>query len=164
MLRCLGFFASDSIAKHFTFKKLSKPMLNGHSAVFQIVPQYLQTPPSYSLTKRHDQWFIFEFEDGNSSERFEYFPAWLFLFVGKAPLFFSWAIVQNSLSSWMRMACFFCFLLLPSKLKVVIILLMRTSSNLNDLMMSLSGKGDTKLGFTTTVKEQVDDIEVRDDL
>ena len=30
--------------------------------------------------------------------------------------------------------------------------------------MSLSGKGDTKLGFTTTVKEQVDDIEVSHDL
>ena len=37
---------------------------------------------------------------------------------------------------------------------------MRTSSNLNDLMMSLAGKTDSKLGFTTTVKEQVDDIEV----
>ncbi len=41
-----------------------------------------------------------------------------------------------------------------------IILLMRTSSNLNDLMMSLAGKTDSKLGFTTTVKEQVEDIEV----
>jgi hypothetical protein len=62
----------------------------------------------------------------------------------------------------------YCLLLLFSivaiEIKVVIILLMRTSSNLNDLMMSLSGKGDTKLGFTTTVKEQVDDIEVNDDL
>lgn len=37
---------------------------------------------------------------------------------------------------------------------------MRNSSNLNDLMMSLAGKTDSKLGFTTTVKEQVDDIEV----
>lgn len=40
---------------------------------------------------------------------------------------------------------------------------MRTSanvSNLNDLMMSWAGKNDSKLGLTTTVKEQVDDIEV----
>jgi hypothetical protein len=29
---------------------------------------------------------------------------------------------------------------------------MRTGSNLNDLMMSLAGKTDAKLGFTTTVK------------
>lgn len=36
---------------------------------------------------------------------------------------------------------------------------MRTNSNLNDLMMSLAGSN--KLGLTTTVKEQVDDIEVR---
>lgn len=38
---------------------------------------------------------------------------------------------------------------------------MRNTSNLNDLMMSLTGKTDSKLGFTTTVKEQVDDIEVK---
>lgn len=31
-------------------------------------------------------------------------------------------------------------------------IVMRTSSNLNDLMMSLAGKTDSKLGFTTTVK------------
>lgn len=37
---------------------------------------------------------------------------------------------------------------------------MRTSANLNDLMMSLGGRTDSKLGCTTTVKEQVDDIEV----
>ena len=37
---------------------------------------------------------------------------------------------------------------------------MRTSANLNDLMMSLAGRTDSKLGCTTTVKEQVDDIEV----
>ena len=37
---------------------------------------------------------------------------------------------------------------------------MRNGSNLNDLMMSLAGKSDSKLGFTTTVKEQVEDIEV----
>jgi hypothetical protein len=37
---------------------------------------------------------------------------------------------------------------------------MRNSSNLNDLMMSLAGRTDSKLGFTTTVKEQVEDIEV----
>jgi hypothetical protein len=36
-----------------------------------------------------------------------------------------------------------------------IILLMRNGSNLNDLMMSLAGRTDSKLGFTTTVKEQV---------
>jgi len=36
---------------------------------------------------------------------------------------------------------------------------MRTT-NLNDLMSSLAGRNDLKLGFTTTVKEQVDDIEV----
>jgi hypothetical protein len=35
---------------------------------------------------------------------------------------------------------------------------MRNNSNLNDLMMSLGGKTDNKLGLTTTVKEQVDDI------
>lgn len=35
---------------------------------------------------------------------------------------------------------------------------MRNSSNLNDLMMSWAGKSDNKLGLTTTVKEQVDDI------
>jgi len=29
---------------------------------------------------------------------------------------------------------------------------------INDLMMSLAGKSDAKLGFTTTVKEQVEDI------
>lgn len=33
-----------------------------------------------------------------------------------------------------------------------IILLMRGSANLNDLMMSLGGKTDAKLGLTTTVK------------
>ena len=38
---------------------------------------------------------------------------------------------------------------------------MRTSSNLNDLMMSLAGRTESKLGLTTTVKEQVDDIEVK---
>ncbi len=37
---------------------------------------------------------------------------------------------------------------------------MRTSSNLNDLMISLAGRTEGKLGLTTTVKEQVDDIEV----
>lgn len=37
---------------------------------------------------------------------------------------------------------------------------MKTSLNLNDLMLSLAGKTDSKLGYTTTVKEQVDDIEV----
>ena len=37
---------------------------------------------------------------------------------------------------------------------------MKTSMNLNDLMMSLAGKTEGKLGYTTTVKEQVDDIEV----
>lgn len=37
---------------------------------------------------------------------------------------------------------------------------MRTNSNLNDLMMSLAGRTEGKLGLTTTVKEQVDDIEV----
>lgn len=37
---------------------------------------------------------------------------------------------------------------------------MRGTTNLNDLMMSLGGKTDSKLGLTTTVKEQVDDIEV----
>jgi len=35
---------------------------------------------------------------------------------------------------------------------------MKSNSNLNDLMISLGGKSDSKLGFTTTVKEQVDDI------
>lgn len=34
-------------------------------------------------------------------------------------------------------------------------IVMRTGSNLNDLMMSLAGRTDSKLGFTTTVKEQV---------
>jgi len=29
---------------------------------------------------------------------------------------------------------------------------MRSNSNLNDLMMSLGGKTDSKLGLTTTVK------------
>lgn len=33
-----------------------------------------------------------------------------------------------------------------------------TSMNLSDLMMSLGGRTDSKIGFTTTVKEQVDDI------
>jgi len=33
--------------------------------------------------------------------------------------------------------------------------------NLNDLMSSFAIRGDSKLGLTTTVKEQVDDIEVQ---
>ncbi len=32
--------------------------------------------------------------------------------------------------------------------------------NMSDMMMSMTGKVDSKLGYTTTVKEQVDDIEV----
>jgi hypothetical protein len=36
---------------------------------------------------------------------------------------------------------------------------MRTSAmNLSELMMSLGGRTESKLGFTTTVKEQVDEI------
>lgn len=46
------------------------------------------------------------------------------------------------------------------RITIIIILLMKTSMNLNDLMMSLAGKTEGKLGYTTTVKEQVDDIEV----
>lgn len=34
--------------------------------------------------------------------------------------------------------------------------------NASDMMMSMTSKGEGKLGYTTTVKEQVDEIEVRD--
>lgn len=30
--------------------------------------------------------------------------------------------------------------------------------NMSDMLMSMTGKSDGKLGYTTTVKEQVDDI------
>ena len=33
-------------------------------------------------------------------------------------------------------------------------------STMSDMMMSMSNKTDAKLGYTTTVKEQVDEIEV----
>lgn len=32
--------------------------------------------------------------------------------------------------------------------------------NASDMMMSMTNKSDGKLGYTTTVKEQVDEIEV----
>ncbi len=38
---------------------------------------------------------------------------------------------------------------------------MKNGMNLNDLMYSLGGRTDSKLGYTTTVKQQVDDIEVK---
>jgi hypothetical protein len=57
---------------------------------------------------------------------------------------------------------FLCSFSIIGKYKVgyIILLAMRTSSNLNDLMISLAGRTEGKLGLTTTVKEQVDDIEV----
>ena len=33
--------------------------------------------------------------------------------------------------------------------------------NASDMMLSMTSKGEGKLGYTTTVKEQVDEIEVR---
>lgn len=59
-------------------------------------------------------------------------------------------------SSQIRLGRMIMFALLC--IKIIIILLMKTSMNLNDLMMSLAGKTEGKLGYTTTVKEQVDDI------
>ena len=32
--------------------------------------------------------------------------------------------------------------------------------NFNEMMMSMTGKTDSKIGYTTTVKDQVDEIEV----
>ena len=32
--------------------------------------------------------------------------------------------------------------------------------NFNDMMMSMTGKTDSKIGYTTTVKDQVEEIEV----
>ena len=32
--------------------------------------------------------------------------------------------------------------------------------NLSEMMMSMTGKNDSKLGYTTTVKDQVEEIEV----
>lgn len=39
---------------------------------------------------------------------------------------------------------------------------MNTNMNMSmtDMMISLTSKADTKVGYTTTVKEQVDDMEV----